>query len=745
MRSSRFVAVFLSVVLCASMVFGCSIGPKTRTIMMYGIGSNLESARGALTFNLQQMTESELSSDVRVIVMTGGTSRWIMPEGMTVDGSGAPVEADPSVKQIWEIRKTDSGENKMVLLEDMTSLSDLYMTDQACLEAFLGYCKSNSSTDLYDLILWDHGYGPLGYGNDSTYPLMDTEYDEVPMPLEQVAAAIKSADFGDSLELLDFDACLMSNVEVLTALAGTARYMVASAEQVPEFGQYYTDWISAVSADPSMSGFEIGKKIVDDTIAFYNSPDSVGYGRPCTMAVMDMDKVAGSLFGPVAEYTSLLASDAFTGSDADTFYSKFLAAHNAHPYQWDGIYDLTDMAAKLASGEDQYSAFTSQFNSVLADDDIFHFGHTRDITDSCGMSLFFPTGDAKNCKRYILAMESLRSYIDSGAYEDKEVRLSILDNQIRIATGYGLVRSVGYAVSDLVSRGSDNVTFDSVKGVWSITEQPSAKSVEYAHEHGAMVDTEGLRSPWDNGVSVLVDRAAGFLGGSATSWIDSVAARIADEVRSGNNCELPSSGISGDLTIRSERKYIEEGTVDEKTEPYDAVIGNMYFDSESDITDFDGTWYALSDVSGHKYLTSLITTAAAPGTGTIVIVMHKPAESYDGTPYFYDVEGAITTAIEDGNVRITGIYEVEAGEYKEIDPEVAAASTFYTGYRSGGYGIFRLSPDSELDIDASAPDLGLSVVSMKMAEMDDVDRARLATVGTEYRHTNIYGYTSEAG
>ena len=741
MRSVRFVSVFLSIVLCASMVFGCSMGPKTRTIMMYGIGSNLESARGAMTFNLKQMTESELSSDVRLIIMTGGTSRWTMPEGMTVDGSGSPVEADPSVKQVWEIKKTSSGENKMVLLEDMTSLSDLYMTDQKCLETFLAYCRDNCPSDLYDLILWDHGYGPLGYGNDSTYPILDEEYDEVPMPLEQVAAAIKSAGFGDRLELLDFDACLMSNVEVLTALAGTAKYMVASAEQVPEFGQYYTDWISAVASDPSMSGYEIGKKIVDDTISFYNSPDSEGYGRPCTMAVMDMDKVSSSLFVPVAEYTSLLAADAFTGADSDTYYSKFLSAHNAHAYQWDGIYDLNEMAAKLASGEDQYSSFTDKFSSVLTDDDIFHFGHTSDITDSCGMSLFFPTGDSKNCKRYILAMESLRSYIDSGDVEDKETRLQILDNQIRIATGYGLVRSVGYAVSDLVSGGSNNVTFDSIKGIWSVTEQPSAKSVEYAHEHGTMVDTEGLRSPWDNGVSVLVDRTAGFLGGSASSWIESLASGIADEIRSGTNCELPASGITGDLTIRSERKYIEEGSVEEQTEPYDAVIGNMYLDSASDISPFDGTWYALSDRAGHKYITSLITTASAPGSGTVTIVINRPGESYDGTPYFYDVEGAITTATEDGQVRITGVYEVEAGEYKELDPDVAAASTFYTGYRSGGYGIFRLSPDSVLDVDASAPDLGLSVVSMKIADMDDVDRTRLATVDTEYRHTNIYGYT----
>ncbi|SCW63227.1 hypothetical protein SAMN02910456_02275 [Ruminococcaceae bacterium YRB3002] len=751
------IVAVVMVFVCAMVCGGCDESERTRTIMMYGIGSNLETARGALSFNIKQMLDAELSDKVKIVIMTGGASRWFLPEDRTVDEAGNPVAGDPEVKQLWEIRKDASGENKLVLVKNMTELNDVYMVDESCLESFLTYCRENYQSDLYDLILWDHGYGPLGYGNDMLYPTDSLEYDEQTMPLQDIARAIRGAEFGGKLEMLDFDACLMSNVEVMAALSDCAKYMVVSAETVPEYGQCYSNWISKVAADPSLSGFDIGTMIVDDTVAFYNDKNSPGYGRPCTFAVVDTDKLSGRLFRVMRDYTGLLAADAFAGNTEDKYYTKLVSAQSAHKYGWEGIYDLLDFSTWLSSsGDASASAYTSCADSireVLTDDEVIHFAHTEGITDSYGMSIFFPSSDVKNTRRYVLAMEDLKAYIEQSGVSGSNMKAEVLENQIRIATGYGLVQSTGLAVSEIVENGGAGgaVSYADLSAVWNTREKASVKTIEFYHENGNVYDETELSTPWDKGVSVLIEQAARYLDGmSAEDWATALATNIAAEIRDGRNCAVPGNGLSGDITILSERTYPDNETLKEIPEPYNAIIGNIYGKDETAVVKFDGNWYALTDTAGHHYLTSLNTTGAsgagsgAAVTGTVTFIYNRTDDEYG-----YDYQGAMTVSItNDGGApkaEITGVYKVDAGEYQEFTSEEFSVLQFRTGYLSRGYHSFRLSPASKtpLAIDPAQENFGLTLTYMPIKEMDDVDASRAATVATEYRMTNIYGYVRE--
>ena len=84
------------------------------------------------------------------------------------------------------------------------------------LRTFVDYCVDNYPAKKYDMILWDHGYGPLGYGSDEMNSDLG-EYEEAPMSLDQIAKALDESKMKQKLELIDFDACLMSNVEVMLA------------------------------------------------------------------------------------------------------------------------------------------------------------------------------------------------------------------------------------------------------------------------------------------------------------------------------------------------------------------------------------------------------------------------------------------------------------------------------------------------------------------------------------------------
>ena len=65
------------------------------------------------------------------------------------------------------------------------------MTDSSTLKEFLSYGYDNYKSDLYDLILWDHGGGPVfGYGSDQN------DESETPMTINQLTTAINGSTLG---------------------------------------------------------------------------------------------------------------------------------------------------------------------------------------------------------------------------------------------------------------------------------------------------------------------------------------------------------------------------------------------------------------------------------------------------------------------------------------------------------------------------------------------------------------------
>ena len=112
-----------------------------------------------------------------------------------------------------------------------------------------------------------------------------------------------------AFELVGFDACLMAQAEVMSALAPHARYAVASEETEPALGWSYAGFLSALTNDTSMTGRELGQAIVDSyleqdvrvtdddarrllTGGDYTAQDVVDeLGRTSTMATIDLSKV----------------------------------------------------------------------------------------------------------------------------------------------------------------------------------------------------------------------------------------------------------------------------------------------------------------------------------------------------------------------------------------------------------------------------------------------------------------------
>lgn len=67
-----------------------------------------------------------------------------------------------------------------------------------------------------------------------------------------------------AFDLLGFDACLMSDFEVLSALKSVAHYFLVSEDLEPGLGWNYQSWASLLGANATWSAAQLGAQMVQD-------------------------------------------------------------------------------------------------------------------------------------------------------------------------------------------------------------------------------------------------------------------------------------------------------------------------------------------------------------------------------------------------------------------------------------------------------------------------------------------------
>lgn len=234
-------------------------GQDTVTIMVYLCGTDLESKSGMASNDLAEMAKAKLSDKVNIIIYTGGCKKW--------KTSGISNQ----VNQIYQIT---SGGMKRLVDDD----GNKAMTDPATLSGFIKYCNRNFPADRNELILWDHGGGSVsGFGYDEKNSFGSS------MDLAQIDKAL--SDGGVKFDFVGYDACLMATAENAIMLDKHADYLIASEEIEPGIGWYYTNWLTQLSKNTSMSTLDIGKSIIDD---YTSACASQTYGQKTTLSIVDL-------------------------------------------------------------------------------------------------------------------------------------------------------------------------------------------------------------------------------------------------------------------------------------------------------------------------------------------------------------------------------------------------------------------------------------------------------------------------
>ena len=266
------------------------------TIGLYLCGSNLESKGSCASNDIIEILESKVSDkfneDVNIIIQTGGSKEWHFKEAysekLAADGLSEseidqiiPKEIDENKIQEYKVNfkheyKDDKGNIKTVptieFIRDVAEYNEddkeVCMGNPKYLESFLNDMYKEFPAEHNILDLWNHGGGiTVGVCVDEIVP-------DDQITLRELLATLDTTDTkGDNkLDIIGYDACLMSNYESWNKLSAYANYGVGSLTSEPGDGWYYTPVIEELSENYTNKDYtsaDLSECIVDSYEDYY--------------------------------------------------------------------------------------------------------------------------------------------------------------------------------------------------------------------------------------------------------------------------------------------------------------------------------------------------------------------------------------------------------------------------------------------------------------------------------------------
>ena len=167
---------------------------------------------------------------------------------------------------------------------------ELNMGDPDTLQMFIEVSVAFAPADRYMLVLWDHGGGWYGVcWDDSSIREEDGRTDR--LTVHETAEAIAAAEetTGIYLDIIGFDACLMSMIEVAYEFRDLADYMISSVTGIPFDGWAYDLFLDDLVANPSMSVPELLDHIIDGYVEYYSFCTGKGLGGWTGVSLTSID------------------------------------------------------------------------------------------------------------------------------------------------------------------------------------------------------------------------------------------------------------------------------------------------------------------------------------------------------------------------------------------------------------------------------------------------------------------------
>ena len=359
----KITALLLCVILLFSITScgksSCITQNGKTTLMIYMIGSDLESGSGSGTDDLIEIQDSGIDLETNnVVVYAGGTTKW---------------ENDTTSAENNTILSLNNDGYTVEQEEEQTS-----MGDPETLTGFLDYSVKNHPAEHFILILWDHGNGPLeGYGKD-------TLFDNDSLTLAEMSQALEASPFSENskLDWVGFDACLMSSAELACIWSDYADYYVASQEIEPAFGWDYSFLKDLGKKETTDFLTEITDTYLDSCLAYYEKKNYKD--RDTTLAAVDlslasdMKEALNDLFSSASGHLS----DQYDSLAASRVRTRALGRSSTG-----SEYDLVDLGDLAEQFKKDYPDQAQKLSDVIDEMIVCNTTNTQRL---CGMSLYYP-------------------------------------------------------------------------------------------------------------------------------------------------------------------------------------------------------------------------------------------------------------------------------------------------------------------------------------------------------------------
>ena len=349
----------------------------SRTVMIYMVGSDLESQNGLGTIDLEEIDYYKMDNqNVNVLLIAGGSNEWYNDY------------IDKSETSIYEL--TGSGYVKV------KSQNIQNMGNPEVLSNFLNYVYSNYKTDKYDLIFWNHGGAIQG-----------SEFDEVSndfLSLSEIKSGLSISPFNENnkLELVIFATCLNGTVEVADTLSNYADYLVASEEAT--IGTLMNgDFNFINNIKITDSSYDVAYKFIEaykNKVINYKQIYTIYYGESdlySTYSIVDLSKIK--------ELENSI-NDFFEEIDLNNNYNDvsrirsnlYQYAYNQYDQSQFDMVDLYNLVDNLYEyAPDKANKVKEKFKSTV----LYNWATN---SESRGLSIYFPYNGEKQYKDYFLTV-----------------------------------------------------------------------------------------------------------------------------------------------------------------------------------------------------------------------------------------------------------------------------------------------------------------------------------------------------
>lgn len=334
-------------------------GDQTRTVMVYMVGSDLESNKALGSQDFEGISRKLDFNKLKVVFIAGGSKVW------------ANKNIDAKETSIYEYNQ-----DGIVKVKPQGLLN---MGNPEVLVDFINYAYDNYKSDKYDLIIWNHGGAIFGSENDD----LSGDF----LSLNEMKNAMSKTRFNkdNKIETLIFRTCLNGTIELANVFKDYAKYMVASEEVTYGF----KDFFGNSSAFKFLNGADLGSSGYDFGLRFINNYKDIMIAKDglielySTYSIIDLNKI---------DDLNKNINSFFKGIDLNSSFNDIAKLRaNLYQYGFNSVdsseFDSVDLY-NLVNGIKHLNKDAGNKLLKTLDDTILYNWSTN--TNSRGLSIYLP-------------------------------------------------------------------------------------------------------------------------------------------------------------------------------------------------------------------------------------------------------------------------------------------------------------------------------------------------------------------